>query len=157
MTTINYLNERRNSTIATYPINQIITEYGNATMDVEMTTGHALQHIQLLYQELRTANQQQQALQDQLIKAETRLATLQTKTQHQKLRAKITTLQNNMDAIQAKLTYLSEQQVRFNQAETKDLAQLTALSLTVYQVKAALDSLKHQLGFEEDVADSAKN
>jgi len=143
--------------MATYPINQIITEYGNARLDVEMTTSHALQHIQQLYQQLKIANQRQQELGDQLQQLEARLTTLQTKTESERLRAKLTTLQNKLDLMHARLTRLSERQEQLDQAETKDLAQLTALSLTVYQVKAALDSLRHQLGLEVDVADSAKN
>lgn len=142
--------------MATYPIDQIITEYGNEHMDVEMTTGHALQHIKQLYQESKTANHQRQELRDRLQGLEARLTTFQTKTEHRNLRAKVTQLQHDVDLIRAKLNRLWTRQEQSDQIETMDMAQLTALSLTVYQVKAVLDSLKHQLGLE-DVADSAKN
>jgi len=88
--------------MATYPIDHIITEYGNEYMDVEMTMGHALQHIQQLHQESKMAIQQRQELREQLQRLEARLTTFQTKTQHRKLRAKVTQLQNDVDSSQTK-------------------------------------------------------
>ncbi|MDM8520869.1 hypothetical protein QUF64_12540 [Anaerolineales bacterium HSG6] len=143
--------------MATYPIEQIMTEYGNARMDVEMTTGHALQHIQLLYQALKTANQQQRELRNQLNVLETRVSTLQTDEQrYRKLRDKLTGLDKQLQAIRAKLNRLWERQTEYDKTDRLDKTQLTALSLTVHQVKAVLDSLTDQLGVD-DVTASAKN
>jgi hypothetical protein len=44
--------------MATYPIDKIITEYGNERMTVEMTTGHCLQHLKLLHETDHEANRQ---------------------------------------------------------------------------------------------------
>ncbi len=42
--------------MSTYPIKNLLSEYGNDRMDVEMTMGHSLQHIDKLDEAQTAAN-----------------------------------------------------------------------------------------------------
>ncbi len=48
--------------MSTYEFDKILTEYANERMSVEMTLGHALQHIGKLYAQLNTLTQALQSL-----------------------------------------------------------------------------------------------
>ncbi len=70
--------------MSTYPIEKILSEYEHNRMDVEMATGHSLQHISKLYEAQTAAN-----------------------VSHYELRGKIDTLENTVNALQAKVDRLT--------------------------------------------------
>jgi len=74
--------------MSTYPIKNILSEYGNDRMKVEMAMGHSLQHIGKLYEAQKAAN-----------------------LSRHKMRGKIDSLENAVNALQkevARLTALVE-------------------------------------------------
>ena len=97
--------------MTTYPIKKIMDDYGNKGMTVEMTTGHALQHIEQLHHDVRATNQQRQELRDQMDALKSMVATLQTdEKRYRKLRDKVTGLQKDVESVRAKLNRFWEQQ-----------------------------------------------
>jgi prefoldin subunit 5 len=92
--------------MATYEYEKVWSDYASGRMDVEMTMGHALQHIGQLYAAQTTANADRQALRKQIHTLEGDVKTLQTaverlqKTQTDRLQ----TLENGLVALQQTVT-----------------------------------------------------
>ncbi len=70
--------------MSTYPIEKVLSEYENDRMKVEMTMGHSLQHIEKLYEAQTAAN-----------------------LNRYELRGKVDTLENTVNALQAKVDRLT--------------------------------------------------
>jgi uncharacterized small protein (DUF1192 family) len=64
--------------MATYDHKQVLADYANNKITSEMATGHALQHIGLLYDGQSEAKAGRLAQQSQLEQLDQRVATLQT-------------------------------------------------------------------------------
>lgn len=63
--------------MGTYPLKQIMTEYENGRMPVEMTLGHTLQHLEQLYEAQTAANLSRYELRSQVDTLESRVSVLQ--------------------------------------------------------------------------------
>ncbi len=70
--------------MSTYPIEKILSEYENSRMNVEMAVGHNLQHTNKLYEAQTAAN-----------------------VSRYEMRGKIDTLENTVNALQAKVDRLT--------------------------------------------------
>jgi len=70
--------------MGTYDPKKLLSEYENGRMEVEMAMGHSLQHIDKLYETQTAAN-----------------------VSHYELRGKIDTLENTVNALQAKVDRLT--------------------------------------------------
>ncbi len=70
--------------MSTYPIEKILSEYEHNRMNVEMATGHGLQHISKLYEAQTAAN-----------------------VSRYELRSKVDSLENTVNALQAKVDRLT--------------------------------------------------
>ncbi len=70
--------------MSTYPIEKVLSEYENDRMNVEMAMGHSLQHIDKLYEAQTAAN-----------------------VSRYELRSKADTLENKVNALQAKVDRLT--------------------------------------------------
>jgi hypothetical protein len=64
--------------MGTYPLKQIMTEYENGRMPVEMALGHTLQHLEQLYEAQTAANLSRYELRSQVDTVESRVSLLQT-------------------------------------------------------------------------------
>ncbi len=70
--------------MGTYDYEKVVSDYANGRMKVEMAMGHSLQHIGKLYEAQTAAN-----------------------VSHYELRGKIDTLENTVNALQAKVDRLT--------------------------------------------------
>lgn len=64
--------------MSTYSHEKVLTDYANGKITPEMATGHALQHIGLLYEGQGEANAGRLAQQSQLVRLDQRVIALQT-------------------------------------------------------------------------------
>jgi uncharacterized small protein (DUF1192 family) len=64
--------------MSTYDHKQVLTDYANGKMTVEMAMGHSLQHIDHLYELQTTANVNRYELRGKVDTLESRVNTLQT-------------------------------------------------------------------------------
>ncbi len=119
--------------MSTYDHRKILSDYGNGRMKVETAMGHSLQHIAKLYEVLNTANTSRQALRNTLKRLEDELKTLQ-----------------------AEINHLQRWQTKIDRLQTLENT-LTALNLTVYQMKDDVDSLKVRLPNDDEGEPFAKN
>jgi hypothetical protein len=62
--------------MGTYPLKQIMTEYENGRMPVEMALGHTLQHLEQLYEAQTAANLSRYELRSRVSVLQTALAAL---------------------------------------------------------------------------------
>jgi len=65
--------------MSTYPIEKILSEYEHNRMNVEMATGHALQHISKLYEAQTAANVSRYGLRGRVDALEKIVTALQAK------------------------------------------------------------------------------
>jgi len=129
--------------MGTYNHKQILADYANGKMTIEMAMGHSLQHIDQLYEAQTAAHASHRTLRDKVNRLEDELKTL---------RAGVDRRQKE----QAKLA------LRVSEAEGTDRLRtlennLTALSLTVYQIKNDVDHLQARLSNGNNEDPSAKN
>ncbi len=100
--------------MSTYDHKKVLSDYANGRMDVEMATGHSLQHIDKLYQAQSTANTRRQEIRDQATKLEKEVKTLRSKVKRlqalaNKLAALSLTVYNMKDDVDNLKTHLSPQ------------------------------------------------
>ena len=119
--------------MGTYPIEKILSDYKNERMDVETATGHSLQHI------------------DELHKTQTA-----AKADHQALRNRVNELEKTLKTLQTEMAYLQKRPAEVDRLRALE-NNLTALNMTVYQLKGDVDSLKEGLSNDEPGDTSAKN
>ena len=65
--------------MGTYDHKQVLSDYANGKMPVEMAIGHSLQHIDKLYEEQTAANISRHELRGKTDALENRVSALQTK------------------------------------------------------------------------------
>ena len=68
--------------MGTYDHKQVISDYANGRITVEMATGHSLQHIDKLYEAQTAANLSHYQLRSQVDTLENRVNTLQAQVDH---------------------------------------------------------------------------
>jgi len=96
--------------MSTYPIEKILLDYANGRMDVEMATGHSLQHVSQLYTAQTSAATERQALRQKVSALEELIKTLQTRNEHlQPLPASLAALQRAVSQVQHKVDNLITQ------------------------------------------------
>jgi hypothetical protein len=103
--------------MSTYDHKQVIADYANGKITPDMAIGHSLQHIDLLY-EARTA----------------------TNTDYRELRHKVKHLEDALQTLRTQVDRWQKRPPERDRLQTLENG-LTALNLTVYQLKADVDSL----------------
>ncbi|MFQ5544064.1 MAG: hypothetical protein ACE5FY_06900 [Nitrospiria bacterium] len=103
--------------MGTYDHKQVITDYANGRITPEMATGHSLQHIDKLYQAQAAVN-----------------------ANHQELRSKVKHLEDELKTLQTQMDRWQKRPTEVDRLQTLEDG-LTALNLTVYNMRADVDSL----------------
>jgi len=119
--------------MGTYDHKQVISDYANGKITAEMAVGHSLQHIDKLY-EAQTA----------------------TDASHRELRAKVNGLESELKFLHAEVDRRQKWQAEIDRLQTLE-NKLTALNVTVYQMKDDVDHLQARLSNAGEAASSAKN
>lgn len=63
--------------MGTYDPKKVQTDYGNGSITVEQAVGHALQHVNLLYEQQASASRSRSELRNQINSLEQRMLTIQ--------------------------------------------------------------------------------
>jgi chromosome segregation ATPase len=119
--------------MGTYNHKQVLLDYTNGKITAEMAVGHSLQHIGQLYEAQRTAEADHRAW--------------QTKVNH---------LEDELKTLRAEIDRWQKQQPRLDRLQTLE-NNLTALNVTVYQLKDEVDHLQARLSDAGPEAPSATN
>ncbi|MFN8493657.1 MAG: hypothetical protein U0350_39010 [Caldilineaceae bacterium] len=86
--------------MGTYNHKQVLSDYETGKLDVEMAMGHALQHIDKLYEAQSTANTESRVLQQTVSTLQNEMKTYQAQTSGlPKLQAALVRLQRLVDSL----------------------------------------------------------
>jgi len=117
----------------TYDVKQILSDYGSERLDVEQAMDHSLQHLSLLYEGQQAAT-----------------------ADRRELRQNVTALETDVKSLQAGVKRLQKRQPEIDRLQKLEES-LAALSLTLANLKADVDSLNHRLSNAGAGDPSAKN
>ncbi len=127
--------------IDTYDHKRVLADYVNGKITAEMAVGHCLQHIDQLYAAQEAAAAGQRAWQ-----------------------AKVNQLEDDLKALRAAVNRRQKEAAKpvLSEAEGTDRLRtlennLTALNVTVYQIKNDVDHLQARLSNADEEDPSAKN
>jgi len=119
--------------MGTYDYDKVVSDYATGRMNVEMAMGHSLQHIGKLYEAQTTAE-----------------------ANHRELQGKVNNLAYELETLRAEINRLQKQQAKTNRLQTLE-NNLTALNMTVYQLKDEVDNLKAHPSNADEIDPSARN
>jgi outer membrane murein-binding lipoprotein Lpp len=119
--------------IGTYDHKRVLADYANGKITAEMAVGHCLQHIDQLYAAQEVAADWQRAWQ-----------------------AKVNQLVDDLKALRAAVNHWQKEAAKADRLRTLE-NNLTALNVTVYQIKNDVDHLQARLSNADEENPSAKN